>query len=160
MWHAHDARANLGSASALVIAGAHLYTACTHLNATEVGGAECFKQSIKRHSLLVKIKTGRGPLRMNNTLSLRDAGAFVEHVVAPVNYIIVPLIIENGRRAVKIDHRPRVSDFAANSVDFCLHLAPAKAPRPEDGTAGILVLANRQAALEEPRSPKPKSNSD
>ena len=50
--------------------------------------------------VLVRIKTVRAPLRMNNTLSLRDAGAFVEHVVAPVNYIIVPLIIEKCRRAV------------------------------------------------------------
>ena len=59
-----------------------------------------------------------------------------------------------------MDHRAKKSVTATNSVDFCLHLAPAKAPRPEDGTAGILVLANREAALEEPRSPKPKSNSE
>ena len=37
---------------------------------------------------------------------------------------------------------------------------PPRLPRPEAGTAGGMVVANREPALEEPRSLKPKHHSD
>jgi len=45
-------------------------------------------------------QAGQESCRCGALIVLRDAGAFVEHVVAPVNCIIVPLIIEKCRRAV------------------------------------------------------------
>ena len=37
---------------------------------------------------------------------------------------------------------------------------PPRLPRPEAGTAGGMVVANREPALEEPRSLKPNHHSD
>ena len=40
------------------------------------------------------------------------------------------------------------------------NIPPPRLPRPEAGTAGGMVVANREPALEEPRSLKPNHHSD